>query len=203
MQKADSLVRSMQRDAADFAMRKVDNTRINEIVTLNDSFKDFATDQELLGSISSATEIKDATAFELRKQLSTVRSMAATKYGNTGRFRTFDFGELSALNSEELFRTAKRVVRVGTGFLADLASEGLTAAILANITTLATTLDSNIDDVAGAEENRDIKTQERVELANNIWNKMVKYASIGKSLYEFTDEARYNDYVLTDANDGK
>lgn len=202
MQKADSVVESMQRDATDFLTRNVDAARTNEIVTINNDFKDFPTDQELLGLVTSATEIKDATALELRKQLSAVRSMATTKYGNTGKFKTFDFGELSALSNEDLFRTAKRVVRVGTGLLAELASEGLTAAMLANIATLATTLDTNIDDMQAAVEIRDIKTQQRVELANSLWNTLVKYADIGKSLYEFTDEARFNDYVLTDAAGG-
>jgi glucose-6-phosphate isomerase len=88
---------------------------------------------------------------------------------------------------------------VGTSFLADLASEGLTAAFLTEITNLADKLDKQIDDMEAANENRDIKTQERVVLGNNLWNTMVKYANIGKSLYEFSDEARYNDYVLTES----
>jgi hypothetical protein len=202
-QKGDALVGSMQRDAADFATRKVDATRINEIATLNDKFKNLPTDPELLGLISTATEVKDATALELRKKISAVRSMAETKFGNNGKFRTFDFGALADLPDSDLYRTAKRVVRVGNSFLSDLASEGLTTAMLTDITNLAITLDTNIDGVAAAEENRDIKTQERVNTGNALWALMVKNANIGKSLYEFTDEARYNDYVLTDASPPK
>jgi hypothetical protein len=199
MQKADSLAVSMQRDATDFATRMVDATRINEIVTQNTAFKNHPTDQELLGLVSTATEIKDGTALNLRKKIAAVRSMAETKFGNNGKFRTFDFGELSSLPDSDLYRTARRVVRVGTSFLADLASEGLTAAFLTEITNLADKLDKQIDDMEAANENRDIKTQERVVLGNNLWNTMVKYANIGKSLYEFSDEARYNDYVLTES----
>ncbi len=196
-QQADSLVQSMQRDATDFAARMVDATRIAEITTLSTQFKNLPTDPELLGIISTATEIKDATALQLRQKISSVRNMAETKFGNNGKFRTFDFGELSRLPDSDLYRTAKRVVRVGTSFLADLASEGLTAAMLTQITTLATTLDTNIDTMEAAVENRDIKTQERVTVGNSLWAAMVKYANVGKSLYEFTDEAKYNDYVLT------
>lgn len=197
-QKADSLVGSMQRDIADFALRKVDAPRINEIVLLVTQFKNHPTDQELLGLVSTATEIKDAAALELRKKISSVRNMALTKFGNNGKFRTFDFGELARLPDSDLYRTAKRVVRVGTSFLADLLSEGLTAAMLTEITTLATSLDTNLDAMEAAIENRDIKTQERVNIGNNLWKTMVKYADVGKSIYEFSDEARYNDYVLID-----
>lgn len=195
-QMADALAGSMLRDAADFATRMVTSPRIAEITALSTQFKNLPTDPELLGIISTATEVKDATALDLRKKVSTVRSMAATKFGENGKFRTFDFGALADLPDTDLYRTAKRVARVGTGFLADLASEGLTAAMLADIVTLATTLDTNIDTMEAAIENRDIKTQERVIVGNNLWNTMVKYADVGKSLFEFTDEARYNDYVL-------
>ncbi len=199
MQRADALVLSMQRDAADFATRMVDAARISEIEDQSTAFKNHPTDQELLGLISTATEIKDATALNLRKKIATVRSMAETKFGNNGKFRTFDFGGLSDLPDSDLYRTARRVVRVGTSFLTDLASEGLTAAFLTEITNLADKLDKQIDDMEAAIETRDIKTQERVVLGNKLWNTMVKYANIGKSLYEFSDEARYNDYVLTES----
>jgi hypothetical protein len=197
-QKADALAASMQRDIADFTIRRVDAARISEVTSIVTDFKNHPTDQELLGLVSTATEIKDATALELRKKISTVRNIAATKYGENGKFRTFDFGPLSDLPDTDLYRTARRVVRVGTSFLADLASEGLTAAMLTEITTLATSLDSNIDAMEATIENRDIKTQERVIIGNKLWNTMVKYANVGKSIYEFTDEARYNDYVLID-----
>ena len=197
-QKADALVGSMQRDIADFTARKVDAARINEIATIVTQFKNHPTDQELLGLVSTATEVKDANALELRKKLSVVRNMAATKFGENGKFRTFDFGELARQPDSDLYRTAKKVVRVGTSFLADLATEGLTAAMLTDITTLATSLDTNIDAMEAAVENRDIKTQERVAIGNNLWKTMVKYANVGKSIYEFSDEARYNDYVLID-----
>lgn len=200
MQKADSLVGSMQRDVTDFATRKVDAARINEIISQNDAFKNYPTDPELLGVISTVTEAKDAIALQLRQKIAAVRNMAETKYGNNGKYRTFDFGELSGLSDSDLFRTARRVVRVGSIFLTDLASEGLTAALLTEITTLATSLDTKIDEMDAAIEIRDIKTQERVILGNKLWNTMVKYANIGKSLYEFTDEARYNDYVLTESS---
>ncbi len=198
MQKADFLLKSMQRDAADFASRNVDGTRRNEIDDTNRQFKDLPTDPELLGLMTTATEAKNATALELRKRISTVRSMAETLYGNTGKYKVFNFGELSLLPDTEMYRTAKSVVRVGTNLLAELASEGLAMDMLNEMAALATDLDDNMDKVAEAEENRDISTQERIRVGNRLWALMVKYADIGKSLFEFTDEARYNDYVLTD-----
>ncbi len=198
-QKADGLVDSMKRDAAEYATRNVDATRTSEISTLATQFKDFPTDAELQGAVTTATEIKDANVALLYQKIDSVRSMAETKYGNSGKYRTFAFGQLSRIPHSDLFRTAKRVVRVGTTFLSELASEGLTAALLTEIGTLGATVDLNLDAMEAAVENRDIKTQERIILGNALWDKMVTYANIGKSLFQFKDEARYNDYVLTDA----
>ena len=204
MQKADSLVKSMERDSDAFATRSIDSSRRAEVSETNAQFKDLPTDEELLGLISTATEVKDANALEVEQLISRVRNMAETKYGSNGKYKTFNFGELSALPDSEMYRTAKRVVRVGTKFLTDLASEGLTDDILKQIATLAITLDEKIDLVDDAIEERDIKRQERVRMGNKLWALMVKYANVGKSLFEFTDEARYNDYVLieTPPNNG-
>ena len=201
MQKADKIVITMQRDGDAFASRNVDATRRDEIAKTNQQFKDLPTDPELLGLITTATEVKDAGAMNVRIKISSVRNMAETKYGNTGKYKIFNFGELSDLPDEDLFRTAKRVVRVGRSVLSDLASEGLTNDLLNEIAALATSLDDNIDKVAEAKENRDIQKQVRVRMGNRLWDLMVKYANIGKSIFEFNDEARYNDYVLTEGSD--
>lgn len=200
MQKADKLVLTMQRDADAFASRNVDAPRRDEIAKTNQQFKELPTDPELLGLITTATEAKDADSKNLKIKISSVRNMAETKYGKTGKYKIFNFGELSALSDEDLFRTAKRVVRVGRSVLSDLASEGLTDDLLNEIAELANGFDDKIDKVAEAVENRDIQSQERVRMGNRLWDLMVKYANIGKSLFEFTDEARYNDYVLTEGS---
>jgi hypothetical protein len=64
---------------------------------------------------------------------------------------------------------------------------------------LATNLDKAIDDIEDKIENRDLETQDRVQKGNALWAEMSKLSSIGKSVYEDIDEARYNDYVLTPA----
>jgi len=189
----------MNRDAADFATRKVDATRIAEVTTLSTQLKNFPTDKELQGALIVATEVKDATKKDLLVKLNNVRGMAETKYGKSGKYKTFSFGELSRIPDEKLFSTAKRVVRVGTSLLAELATEGLTAAQLSEISSVGAILDNNLDAIEAAEENREIKKQDRIIIGNNLWDKMVINANIGKSLFQFKDEARYNDYVLTDA----
>ena len=56
-------------------------------------FKNLPTDEELLGVVTTAAELKDATILEVRKRLSSERNMAGTKFGNNGKYKTFAFGE--------------------------------------------------------------------------------------------------------------
>jgi hypothetical protein len=118
-------------------------------------------------------------------------------------YNSFGFGELANLSDDELYRTAKRVVRIATSLLSELSSEGLTIDILSNITQQAINLDIAIDAVGEAEEKRDLQTQDRITKGNALYIEMVKLAGIGKSLNEFSNEAKYNDYVLIETNSQK
>lgn len=196
-QLADDLKDSIQRDATDFTTRGFDNAKLTNLQNLIDAFNNTSTDEELRAQVTIAVEAKDALALTLRQELSAIRSRAKNKYGEaTGKYNSFGFGELSSLNDDELYRTAKRVVRVGTTLLADLSSEGLTQAILDNVATIANNFDTAIDKVGEANETRDLETQNRIQKGNALYTEMVKLANTGKSLYEFSNEAKYNDYVL-------
>ncbi len=91
---------------------------------------------------------------------------------------------------------AKRVARLGNTLLTELQVQGLTAAQLTTLETLANDLDKAIDKVGAANENRDLQTQQRVTLGNTLWKEMSTLASIGQTLFADTNEAKYYYYVL-------
>lgn len=39
-------------------------------------------------------------------------------------------------------------------------------------------------------------TEERIELSNKLYSYVVKYTNFGKLIWEYTSEARYNDYII-------
>lgn len=195
-QLADALKTSINRDLADFATRNIMAAQVTALQALIDTFDATTTDEELLGMVTNAVNLKDAIANNIRTAVRPIRSMAETAYGTTGKYNTFGFDGLSELTDADLYRFARRVVRVGTKLLAELAAQGLAAAQLTNIDTLATSYDTAIDAIENAVEDRDLETQDRILKGNALWAEMSRLASIGRSLYEDTDEARYNDYVL-------
>lgn len=201
-QKADSLTGNLNRDAANFATRGVTNATILNYKSLITSFDDTPTDEELQGPVMDATLQKDTAANALRMSIRTVRNMAENKFKGEGFYHSFGFEDMADMSDNDLYRLGKRVGRVANTLLSQLASEGLTAAMITTINTQTTALDNAIDAQHAAIENRDIATQDRIIKGNTLWDEMTRLASIGKSIFVDVDEAKYNDYVLIDTPSG-
>jgi len=195
-QMADGLKTSIVRDATEFETRNIKTPQIAAYQVLIDSFDETTTDEELKGLVTDAAEIKDGLAASIRKAIRTIRNMAEQAYNSKGKFSTFGFGDMGNMTHEDLYRLSRRVLRVAGKLTADLAKQGLTTTMLTDLGALATAFDKAIDDVEEAIENRDLETQDRIIKGNALYAEMVRLASIGKSLFEDENEAKYNDYVL-------
>lgn len=199
LQRSDAAFNSITRDAANFAVRGVDQVRIDKFRVAREAFSDFPTDEELAGALTATVDGKDADRKALEIAIRAIRNMAEVKYKGSGFYKTFGFDDLSHQTDNDLFRMGRRVVRVANTLLADLATEGLSVIMLHTLNGLNQRFDDAIDKVAAATETRDIQTQQRIGYGNELFAQLMELASIGKSLYEDTDEARYNDYVIYDA----
>lgn len=195
-QRADALANTLTRDLADLAKRKITVDSITAFKALITDFDDTSTDEELLGEVKAATEVKNAFAENIKKAIRPIRNMAEIVYEKKGKYSSFGFEDMADMKDPDLYRLAKRVVRIGTKFLGDLENEGLTIEDLTNLKALANTFDDAIDEVEDKITDRDLETQARVKKGNAVWDEATKLASIGRSIYEDNNEAKYNDYVL-------
>lgn len=94
--------------------------------------------------------------------------MAELAYNNKGKYNTFGFGDMGNLPDGDLYRLARRVVRVSGKLMADLQLQGLTAAQVTALDTLATNFDKMIDAVEDAVATRDLETQDRILKGNTL-----------------------------------
>jgi len=202
-QLADGLKTTITRDLADFATRNITATQLATYQTWIDAFDATSTDEELLGSVTVATATKNEVAENIRKAIRNIRGIAATAFNSKGKYNIFAFEDLARLTDADLYRLAKRVVRVSGKFFTEMAAHGLVQAQITELTNLSQNLDTAIDDIEDAIETRDLETQDRIAKGNTLWQEMIRLAGIGKSLYQDTNEAKYNDYVLIGSNDGE
>ena len=203
-QKCDEMVRNIQRDMLQFNTRGVSVATVTNFQSAVSTCDNCPSDIELKGAVSLATENKDKIAETLKIGLRTIRTMAQNKWSvDVASYRLFGFDNLDGMSDEVLYRMGKRVIRVATTQLADLSSEGLTGTTVTAINTMVTNFDTSIDVKEDAINNRDIKTQDRIDKGNAVYKELMRFANIGKDIWASTDQARYNDYVIYDTPSGK
>ncbi len=194
---ASDLVTFMTRDSAEFAARGVDAAAITALGVKEDQFEAFPTDPEYKALVTIAVENKDADRSQLLVEIRGVTDRAMIKWGaESGRYKRFDVKDLAGMSDKDLHFAARRVVRIGTIYLADLTAEGLTQAMLDSLSALAQSFEDNLNALSDAIAERDEKTEERITLGNELYELVTKYCEIGKVIWKDTSEAKYNDYII-------
>ncbi len=203
-QYADQMVLFAHRDSAEFAARGYSATRLTTIAQQANDFGTVTSDEEMLALQMLRTEVKDKNRDALEDQLRTIFAMANNFFGSKSiQLRRFGDVGLSKQADNDLVRTARICIKTATEYLSDLASEGLTAAILATATAQTKALDEALDVQQLAISDREIAKETRIETANALYSEIAKLANTGKSIFRTTNEAKYNDYVIYDTPSGK
>jgi hypothetical protein len=200
-QKSDHIADNVTRDIDDFVTRNVTAGTITTLRQMIATFDAAPTDEELETDINDATDAKGALAERLRVAIRKIRNMAEIQYNGRGQYNSFGFDDTANMSDNELYRLAKRVIRTSTRLADDLAIQGFTPAQLIALTNLAADFDASIDVQQNKIEDRTLAAQERITLGNILHAELVRLCGIGKSLYEDSDEAKYNDYVIDEGVD--
>lgn len=194
----------MRRDAAGFVPYGITAANVTSLETSNNTFSNFITDTESASDQTGATTLKDNKAEQVRVEIRNVMARAERKYGaGSAKYDKFGTQTLSKQSDAELLVTAKRVVRVGTSLLSELTANGLTAAMLTAITTLATEFETLLVDQQLKIADRDIIQEDRVEMGNAIYTILVDFCNTGRNIWETSDVAKYNDYIIYDTPTGE
>ena len=196
-QLGDKAVDLIVRDAAELVDYGVDTAYKDALELTVQNLKDFPTDEELQGVATIATEQKDAAADAFRTGVRSimVRVKQVFKSGSA-TYNRFGTKGLDDMTDNELVRCGGRVSRMATQYLTELAAKGLTAGMITDLDALTDALDDAIDTQDEAIRARNVGTQERIELANGLYAKIVEVFDFGKDYWFSRNEAKYNDYII-------
>ena len=187
----------IRRDAAEFDGYGITSAMVDELENQAIHFSDTATDVELVSDQTEVTTTKDVVADKLQVAIRGVMSRVVLKYAvESARYRKFGTEALSQQSDAELIIVAGRVFRVGTEMLADLAANGLTSGMLDEVKHLRDDLEHELIGMNLKIADRDIEQESRVEAANAIYATLIKYTNTGQSIWETSNVAKYNDYVV-------
>ncbi len=185
------------RDISEFGSYNVDAAAVTAFDGEINAFEAFETDEEFAGLQSEKTEIKDAAMDAVKSDIRNIMTRIESKHKpKTARYRRFGTKDLNGMYNGQVLSCGRRVARVATAVLADYADVGLTAIIITELETKCQTLEDSIDEQADAIADRDIATEDRIEMGNALYGKLMNYCSFGQQIWIETDEAKYNDYVI-------
>lgn len=203
-QLGDTCQNLMIRDATPLLTYGVDATTVATIKALTIDLKDCPTDEELKAAIGMAVEKRDKKGDEVKVGVREIMIRAKSGYGeNTSAYRAFGTKGMDDLTASDLCRCARRVVRVANLCLTDLASKGLTQAMIDDLEDKNTEFDTLIDAKVDADHARDGATSARVKKGNALYAAITEVYDFGKNYWITRDEAMYNDYVIYNTPDMK
>ena len=192
-----NLCNILTRDLTSLSIFGMSAPKIAALKTLGNAFELFTTDEVYLAHIIAATETKNAVIANLREEIRNMVLRCQIKWGaNSSQEKALSVSNLSKLNDDSLLVTARRVHEQMTVFLSDLSGLGLTQDLLDDFEDLYQSFEDAINNQKDKVNERDIKTKERIKNGNELYDVVSNYCEIGKRVFEMSDPARYNDYII-------
>jgi hypothetical protein len=193
----------VRRDITEFNKFGVTKDTVDETDGILLDFENIPNDEELEGAQVLTTQTKDTQAETLRVAITLIMNRAESKYGKeSGMYRKFGVDAVSKLDGGKLTYVSKRVLRVATSLLTDLASKGLTQAILTELELLISNYEKALSAQEDAMSDRDIATEDRAVKANEVYKIVTDLCVTGKRIWASRNEAKYNDYLIYDTPSG-
>jgi len=187
----------LERDQAELAPRGITPERLTAYAALLAAFQEISPDEVYKALLSAAVKKRDTTRKSLAIKLRDVAGVASIVLGDTSaEYRTFNYKKVSGSDAPEFLILAENIADRADDYIDQLSTNGITEEAILLIRTDIATFQQEIKDVATANGNRDIKTQERRTAANALYTDLSDMAEIAKVYYQDRDEAKYNDYII-------
>jgi len=185
------------RDILEFAAYGIVAANVDDYRDEVDAFEEYPTDIELAGTQKVKTEEKDSFVDGVKTEIRGVMARVVTVFKvGSARYEIFGTKGMDAMTDSELLKCGRRVVRMATKYLAELAATGLTAAIITSLKTKCQGFEDAIEEQELAIANRDVATEERIEIANALFEKLMNLCGFGQNIWVAANEAKYNDYII-------
>ncbi len=204
VQTADEYVSLVTRDMADLAAYGITAATVADLEVKRAAVADHPSDEALLNTVLVITDDKATKRDALEMGIRDIAVRVVNKFGESHtHVISLRVNAISKEVDNVLVRTGRRVARVAEALLAELASEGFNAALLAAFKAKVEAFDTVIDQQEDATIARDIATRQRIEKGNVLYNAIVKLANYGKTVYYSTNSAKYKHYLLTEEANAK
>lgn len=194
-QTAKNLSVTIERDMVDFQQAGIDPAMFENFKSATDKvMTNF--DQNYLFDKMELTSQKDELETQLRQDLRKVFLIEARVYKfSNGRIGS-GIKAISALPQDGLQAAAMQAVDMMMLRLDKFAQYQIDEAYVAHLKQLVTNYSLVRAQIKDAINTRNLATRDRHEVAQAVYDDLVFFAQMGKTIYAGINEAKYNDYIL-------
>ena len=194
---ASKICSYLTRDLSDLQDFGITALKISTLKALISDFQNFPDDDYYLGDSMEATELKNQKAVELKEDYRKMILRINMVWGeNPGKLRKVSASEYYSAPLDQLLTMARKTYIFAKENLTELATAGLTQALLDKFKQLTDDLEAAMAAQDEAIDIRDSKATERGTMGNEIYKTISMYCEIGKKLYAKSNPSKYNDYII-------
>jgi hypothetical protein len=187
----------MNRDVTEFNGRGITQDDINDFETQGNEFEAFSPDIFYQMFVTQEVKAKNNARANCVLQARKMAGIVEQVYGNkSGVYKGMRYSNVSKAKDDSFITLIRNIAKVCESFLANLSPAGMTQVMIDNLRAEAQVMEDKYHAIALKEGERDDATEERINLANALYNNLAKYCQIGKSIWDDISEAKYNDYVI-------
>jgi len=188
----------VERDAAEFVSFGIDATKVTDIKTLRDAFRDTLTDNEIVGLQIDATQAKMNAKIDVMRVLRSIYTQVSLVFDKTsGQYKSLGRKNITSMTDIQLYNVAQIALRFVTDNKTILATSGVTDNLITQYTTKISTYHDTLYNTTDKQANRDIATQNRIGKANELWSTLKNICNIGQTIWKNDgDNAKANDYKI-------
>ena len=189
----------LRRDLTDLASRGVTLAKIDAMKAERETFMAIPSNKTEIETSTKATSDRDKKAAEGVLAIRKVINCAKDAFGiKSATYKAFNIKNLSSLSAAKLYLRCGNIVDRANANLVIMEANGLTPAMLTDITTIEAALLPLIAAAPVKKTDATIVTAERQTGANNVFDTKKKFCELGKSCYMDVNKEKYDNYITYD-----
>ena len=191
------LCQCITRDIVEFGEFSVTAADVTALSNLAIQFNNLPDDEYVHQEYLAAVEEKNIIYEELLSMTKKMATRIELHYGkNSSQYKKFNVSKLIVLNESEFVAQVGLLNQFLESHLAELAREGVTAALLTEYEELIAAFEAQRSVVSDLGIKRKDKTTERIDIGNDLYELVSRYCDIGKRIWKGVNPAKYNEYVI-------
>lgn len=190
------VINLVEKDIEYFHKYGVNTSDIDRLADDIIKYEQYPDDKIFAEKVCDKTQLKNARENILRNLIKNMLLHIGIVSSKEEMRKNFKSQKITGVRPQQLIETAEKIYKYLVQNTTKVAESGLGQADIDDFKTRIKDLKNAMKDLETARQNRTKHTKERRELGCALYEKLVKYSTIGKSIWKGKNKENYQDYLL-------